>query len=187
MRKYLYLRELEWCDAWINGGEVPISLASRYLGTDRSGIITPDENLIYKSEIPIEVLHANGLLISQCKDLNFTNCVFGNLRIDNLDFSHYNQDGLILSFCNSYSERISRDLGKSACVRVNRMAALKEAIDVQLGCIGKMGPCIYIHGHQRNHFLKSIKDSWQDEYRIFWPLQEEVRVKIPRGIASLVA
>lgn len=38
---YLYLTELKWVKAWINGGEMPISLASTYLYDKRGGILTP--------------------------------------------------------------------------------------------------------------------------------------------------
>lgn len=187
MRKYLYLTEVEWANAWIDGGEIPILLASNYLRDVRDRTYTPDENLIYQSAIPISTLKENGLDISQCKDMVFKNCTFGDLRIDHLEFSHYTDDGLILSFSNSYSEVIARKLGKKACIRINKILALKACIDEQLSCESKMGYCLYTNDHQRNHFLKSSEDSWQDEYRIFWQLNSNKMVRIPKGTASFVS
>jgi len=49
-----------------------------------------------------------------------------------------------------------------------------------------MRDCEYTDSHQRNHFLKSAKDKWQDEFRVFWKGNKMRMVKIPAGTAELV-
>ena len=53
MENFLYLTESEWAKTWVVGGEIPIKLASSYLSDNREGVMTPDENLIHESEVPI--------------------------------------------------------------------------------------------------------------------------------------
>jgi len=67
MEKYLYLTKVEWVDAWINGGEIPIALASTYFRKERDGIYTPDENQIHESptdltKIPILYIPENAMI-----------------------------------------------------------------------------------------------------------------------------
>ena len=63
------------------------------------------------------------------------------------------------------------------CVIVHDVEALKAHLDEQLGSIGAMGPCTYTadDGH-RNHFVKSIDEAWQDEFRMFWLSIKEPRL-----------
>jgi hypothetical protein len=186
MEKYLYLIKKEWVSTWIDGGEIPISLASTYLSDARDGTQTPDENRIHESNVDLESLEpmiklGKGASIGS---FTMTNSTFNGQRIpDILDAKYILEDGLILSFCNKKSKNIAQRLGKEACVKILDIAALKEIIDEQLGIEGTMGPCEYTTDHQRNHFLKSSADSWQDEYRIFWPLGENRIVNIHSGLA----
>jgi len=41
---YLYLSKKDYEDTWINGGKIPIKLASAYRQDEHHGIYTPDEN-----------------------------------------------------------------------------------------------------------------------------------------------
>ena len=113
--KFLYLTEIEWADAWVNGGEIPISLASTYLHDERGGILTPDENLIHKSPVDLKSLSpfihfGDGAGV---KKLSITNSSMNGQRIpDIVDASYYKEDGLILSFCNSFNEDIAKRLEK---------------------------------------------------------------------------
>ena len=190
MVKYLYLTEVEWAEAWINGGLIPISLASSYLHHQRDGIRTPDENLVHESPVDLKSLDpfihiADGASV---KRLTITNSTFNGQKIpDIVNANYYSEDGLILSFCNSYSEDIARRLGKKACVKITNLEKLRKTIGKQLGCKGVMKECEYTDDHQRNHFLKSTEDSWQDEYRIFWKYPKNKVVEIPKGIAEFVA
>jgi hypothetical protein len=63
------------------------------------------------------------------------------------------------------------------------ISKLKAVIDEQLGVVGIAGDCKYNLDHQRSHFEKSTDDSWQDEYRLFWPLTTHKWVELPAGIA----
>lgn len=188
MEKYLYLTKREWVDAWVNGGEVPIKLASSYLSSERKGTYTPDENRIHNSPVDITSL----LDIENVRGLTMRNNYIGSKRLPDAYNAEYRlEDGFVLSLCNSYSTYIEAKLCKEACVRIKDVGMLKHCIDKQLRQIGEMGSCRYRYDHQRNHFLKSSKDKWQDEYRLFWrsnnPEIVEKRIMIPAGTAELVS
>ena len=187
MEKFLYLTEREWADTWINGGSIPIKVASSYLSDSRNGIMTPDENLIHKSEVAIPSLRQHGISIEGSKNITITNCHSNGFRIpDIINASYYKEDGLILSFCNHFSKDTALRLNKKVCVKITSMKNLKRIIDKQLGCRGIMEECKYTNDHQRNHFLKFSEDAWQDEFRIFWNTTKEKLVNIPIGTAELV-
>ncbi len=187
MHKYLYLTEVEWVDTWINGGCVPVSLASSYLSIERDGIMTPDENLIHESPVPIPSLENHGFHVNNCHNITFKGCTGDGFNIpDIIDANYYSEDGLVLSFCNTFDICIAKKLKKKACVRILNIKKLKKNIDRQLGCKGVMKSCEYTSTHNRNHFLKDEADAWQDEYRIFWKTTIEKQVNIPAGTAELV-
>lgn len=190
MEKYLYLTKREWATTWIKGGKIPIALASSYLSDNRSGTFTPDENLIHESPVDLTGLspffemdpgvNIKGLTIQN-------NSWNGVLQPEVYNANYYHEDGLILSFCNSFSEKIAQRLGKQACVKIRNIKSLKRIIDEQLKVKGIADCCRYTTDHQRNHFLKSVEDAWQDEYRIFWPLTTSRMVGLPKGVAVFVA
>ena len=193
MEKYLYLSEVEMIDAWINGGEIPISLASKYVSPQRDGVNTPDENIIHDSPVDIKRIFPwadvkNGN--SSFKNVTFTEChdVYGQPVPDTGSVSYYKEDGLIISLCNSFCRDIAFGLGKKkACVKIINVDKLRKVVGKQLGVKGIMKGCEYTDDHQRNHFLKATEDSWQDEYRIFWKYPKRKLVKIPKGIAEFVS
>lgn len=89
--------------------------------------------------------------------------------------------------CNSKSSEIARRLEKLACVKIPDTDRLKSIIDKQLGVEGIAKPCEYTSGYERDHFLKSVADGWQDEFRIFWPYgRGPVTVDLPTGIAEKI-
>lgn len=190
MFKYLYLTKLEWAEAWISGGDIPICLASTYLHDKREGTLTPDENLIHDSNVDLKslspIVHfGEG---AQVKNFNMIGCSFNGVPIpDIVSANYYKEDGLILSFSNELSEEIARKLGKECCIKVTKLKDLRKAIDAQLGVKGTMNDCEYTNDHQRNHFLKSTEDQWQREFRMFWPFDKNVTVTIPKGHGKLVA
>ena len=49
-----------------------------------------------------------------------------------------------------------------------------------------MAICEYTSGPNRNHFLKSEANAWQEEFRIFWHGSAERSVILPDGIGELV-
>lgn len=189
MKKYLYLTEKEWVLTWTNGGKIPIKLASTYLSDHRAGTLTPDENLIHKSEVDLTKLEPF-IRIHRGpgpNSLTMKNGTFnGRPAPDIINASYYIKDGLILSFSNNLNKEIATRLEKKACVEIQSIERLKEIIDDQIGVKGIMGVCDYTQDHQRNHFLKSVSDSWQDEYRLFWPVSEERWIFLPSGLATEV-
>lgn len=189
MKTYLYLTEEEWVNPWVNGGVIPVSLASKYLSNERYQTSTPDENLIHESPVDLtrrpEISFSNG---GGAKGITLLGNVYNGASLpDVAGANYYHEDGLILSFSNTLSSHIANELGKSACVEIVDIHKLKSHIDTQLGCVGVMQKCKYTDDHQRNHFLKSEKDEWQDEFRMFWPIQQAAEVVLPPGIGNKVA
>ncbi|MEZ6935890.1 hypothetical protein [Aeromonas sp. S19(2024)] len=187
MSKFLYLSEYSYCHPWVNGGSIPIFLASKYISTKRDGIYTPDENLIHEGEYPIDKLKNHGFYFEEVRDLTMTGCIGNGFRIPNIrNANYYHDDGLILSFCNHFDPAIAKKLNKKACVEILSINKLKNHISRKLKqeCIAKN--CEYTENHERNHFLKSIEDSWQNEFRLFWKAEQNATVHIPKGIARIV-
>ena len=183
--KYLYLTRPEWADTWVNGGEIPIKPASTYLSDVRSGTNTPDETRIHSFPQHVDSFKPH-IGIGWAKGMVLRgNIIDGVLQPDSV-VDHYRDDGIILSFCNQASHEIMTKLGKTACVQIDPIEELKAGIDEQLGLKGLAGICRYTSDHRRDHFLKSVDDAWQSEYRLFWRLQREVVVKIPPGLAKVV-
>ncbi|HFL2185762.1 TPA: hypothetical protein ACG3DQ_000740 [Pseudomonas putida] len=186
MSLYLYLNEAWHAETWVNGGKVPINPASFYRSVEREGIYTPDENLIHKSEYDLTKLQQMaGIVLSNVKDFNMTGCTGYEPLPDICNADYYEEDGLILSFSSRLSDEIAFKMKKKTCVRIISINSLKNCIDAQLGVVGQAKYCSYTSDHQRNHFLKSELDSWQAEYRLFWPLANKVEVDIPKGTAVL--
>ncbi|TAL53803.1 hypothetical protein [Pandoraea sp.] len=187
LEKFLYLTHIEWSNAWVEGGDVPISLASSYLGDTRDGIYTPDENRIHDSPVDLTSLRP-AIRVENVKNFTFVGCTINGQRVpDIVNANYYLEDGIILSFCNVLNGAIARRLRKKACVKIRNIQELKAEIDRQIGKAGIIGDCRYTNDHQRNHFLKSSADAWQKEHRIFWREAEGRKVKIPAGTATLVA
>lgn len=189
MSFYLYLNEHWHAETWTGGGVIPINPASTYRKIERSGIYTPDENLIHDS--PVDLLAPNPIFRiapgAQVKGLTmYSNYVDGVRQSDVFNASYYEEDGLILSFSQRLARTVARKMNKRACVKIIDMVRLKAHLDQKLGVTSKAGLCQYTSDHQRNHFLKSEADMWQDEYRLFWPLHERVEVEIPPGIGELI-
>lgn len=181
MKKYLYLTEHSWADAWVNGGIVPLSTASTYKSTRREGVYTPDENLIDTSSHPEDIFAGFLKFGDNCSVVVSGNIFNGVPQTELVKIKRKTEDGLILCLANTKNDYIAERLGKIACVEIQDIKALKLALDKQIGVRGKMKVCEYTQGHKRNHFLKSEEDSWQDEYRIFWPNVGARTVEIPRG------
>lgn len=182
MEKYLYLTKKEWQQSWVHGGGIPINLASTYLRQERGGIYTPDETLVHKS--PIDIRSFAPAIVISGPDITVTDNTYNGMKLPEVrNAAYYREDGIILSFCNVARREISERMGKACCVKILDVFALKEVIDAQLGIEGIVGPCQYTKDHQRNHFLKSIEDVWQQEYRMFWRARESKQVTLPAGIA----
>ncbi|MND82464.1 hypothetical protein D3C80_742980 [compost metagenome] len=186
-RKYLYLSEKWHCKTWVSGGDIPIKLASTYLSNNREGIMTPDENLIHRSEFPIPALKMFGFEMHDVKGVNMSGNYYNGMRIPDItNGMYYKEDGLILSFCNVFDPEIAKKLGKVACVEILDINNLARVINKRLKCKSVAGNCKYTRGHERDHFLKSFEDAWQQEYRLFWRANKNRAVRLPSGLARIV-
>lgn len=185
MKKYLYLTQKNWVSPWINGGVVPLYAANKYLSEERSGVFTPDENLIDTSTHDIKKYSD---FFSQDGTCSFTvkNSFLGGVFHDHMHFEQKTENGLVLCLSNKKRARIALKLGKEACVKILDVELLKQHLDEQIGMTGIMKSCEYTNTHKRNHFLKSSLDAWQNEFRVFWPGVESLTVTIPPGIAKEV-
>ena len=186
MSKYLYLTCPDWAKAWVNGGKVPLNPASVYKRMDREGIYTPDENLIYESTHDLQLLHP-AVKIEGSKNVSIGKVVINGITVaENVIASKYEEDGIILSLCNRKSKDIAHKLNKTACVKILDIDHLKNILDDQLGKVSIAKECEYTASYERNHFLKSTEDQWQDEFRLFWDHQTRVQVILPKGIAKRI-
>ncbi|MBL4833667.1 MAG: hypothetical protein JKY26_06785 [Pseudomonas sp.] len=189
MKKYLYLAKPEFASTWVNGGEIPIYPASRYRSMERSGVFTPDENLIHDS--PVDLFSLSPIVSfgpnPNVRNFTFTGNTLNGRPLPNFtNASLYTEDGIILSFANEFDLEIARRLEKKACVEIKSIERLKTLLDRRLGKTSKARDCEYTNDHQRNHFLKSTEDAWQKEYRFFWRITEERKVILPAGLARVV-
>ncbi|NMY89784.1 hypothetical protein [Pseudomonas oryzihabitans] len=188
MKKYLYLTEVSWADAWVGGGKVPVSMASKYKREDRTTIYTPDENLIHDSPVDLKSLHPFISIEGNVKNLSITNSTFNGKRVpDIVNASYYVEDGGVLSFCDVFSPEIAQRFEKSACVEIGDVIKLKRWLDKRLGLKSIAASCEYTLDHRRSHFLKHDADSWQQEYRLFWKgMSAERWVQLFPGAGKLI-
>ncbi|MCE6977280.1 hypothetical protein EI534_07670 [Pseudomonas frederiksbergensis] len=185
MSLYLYLNEHWHADTWVGGGSIPIKPASTYRTVERSGVFTPDENLIHKSEVDLRSLEPHFCFGPGIQGVSIIGFNAGGVLIPDIhEADLYEEDGGILSFSWRLTASLARKMKKTACVKILDMPALKAAIDGQLGVASRSGYCEYTEGHERNHYLKSELDRWQAEYRLFWPITEQVEVVLPPGLAE---
>ena len=185
---YLYLEKREYAETWVSGGKIPIKLASCYRKDERSGIYTPDENII--SSFPTPTRSWEWLLqkTGNAKDGGNINTIISMHPFTGEKIEMKWSDGYILSFCTIKCSKVMQKLDKKICVQINDIFKLKKCIDEQMNCIGEYQRCKYTQTHQRNHFLKSKDDEWQQEYRIFWNTTictEQVWVDIQKNTAHL--
>lgn len=186
MEKFLYLKKTTFTEAWVHGGPIPLSLASKYKRLERGGVFTPDETLIHDSPVDLRSLDP-AVYFHDVKRLTIkgTN-VGGRVLPDLSNVSLYEEDGLIQSFCNVFDVEIAERLEKAACVRIFNIKKLRKHLDRRLGRRAQFGDCAYTDDHQRNHFLKGVEDSWQKEYRFFWANKGECEVVLPPSVAGVV-
>lgn len=193
MDLYVYLNEMSHVEAWTVGGEIPIKPSSSYFNAERKGTSTPDENITHKSNVDarkygFDLQASGGGMIS---GVHVVGSRDKNGPIPDIHIQEYSHsDGLVLCFCAVLDAEVATKFeNKKACVRIKDIEALKRCIDAQIGFVSKADWCTYTGDHNRDHFLKSDEDSWQQEYRLFWSRNDakEIWVLLPPGVGELVA
>ena len=169
---------------------IPIPLASRFVSETREGTCTPDENLTHRSNVDLTTL-SPWIHISTSSNVISLNIIGstenGVPMSDIVDGTYAHEDGLILSLSNRCDREIAERLGKEGCVEILNVSHLKNILYQQLGLESTMRACEYTDLHQRNHFLKSTEDAWQEEFRLFWPIVlNDAKVNLPAGIARRI-
>ena len=189
--RYLYLAEPEYAETWVNGGMAPINPASKYLSEIRAGTLTPDE-VTQKTVTGGSMKIFDGIFqFSGGGSVNVTmsnNVINGVLQSGTMRYSQFPEHALILCMCEVYDASIMERLGHKVAVKIPSVAALKACLDGQIGVVSQAGSVEYTdEPGSRTHFLKSIEDSWQREYRLAWigdDLGTESRtVRIDVGLA----
>lgn len=182
MKAYVYLESRDFVNTWVNGGKLPVSSIIKYLCEEeqRGGNLTPDEGLIDNSSFPQSAL---GIQATN-SFLQFTNCWSDSLGfIRKATIERFNESGIVLCASKSLKRKIASKFKRDFCVKIHDISKLQVELNRQLNAIGALGVCEYTKGHRRNCFLKSWKDSWQEEIRIFWKDLEPTYVQLPPGLA----
>jgi len=187
VEKYLYLSKLEHVDAWVNGGKIPLSLAGKYLRQERGGIYTPDENRLLDANADIDLMPP-GLDMGGARAVWSIGNTYNGAKLPDIQAINGYQDALIHCMSNDIDADAAGRMGKVACVRILSIERLKSVLDAQLGAESRSGRCIYTdEQRQIDHFVKSLHDRWQNEYRLVWPGITDAReVDLPSGIAETV-
>lgn len=185
--RFLYLNEVAHANAWINGGKIPLNLASSYKSHERNGVKTPDENLIHDSNFDLRLLYP-AIAMKNVKSFTMHGCKINGKMVPNIyNAKFYIEDGVVLCLSKTLNAKVAAKFGnKKCCVRILDVEKLKSIIDSEIGVGGVLRDCEYTDSFQRNHFLKSTMDSWQSETRIFWAVNNKIEVILPPGIAEFV-
>ena len=183
MAVFKYLN-VEHAESWLHGGSIPIFLASSYRSNERSGHLTPDENVQRSLTNMPEYMFKRIARIgpNATAHLNFGTAQIGSDRFENVKFNQVQEDGLVLCFSTKFSPSIAWRFQRNVCVRIVDPVGLLRIVDAQVGVEGLARECEYTKSFQRNHFLKSHEDSWQHEYRMFWKYGTTVKVNLPPGV-----
>ena len=189
--KYLYLKAVDHVAAWTDGGEVPLSLASAYLAIERHETMTPDETYTHTVS-NLSQAQADGL----ARNIDFSGGGGGlhartvkhsdGTTSEDVHWDVKRWDGLVLCMSNSENKEICKRMGKLACVAIDSPEQLFRVITAQLGIRGTHQCCLYTAKPDREPFLKSSRDAWQDEYRMFWRGGTERMVTIPPRTARFL-
>jgi hypothetical protein len=192
---YLYLKEESHVANWLSGEKIPLKTASTYNKDERNGVYTPDENKIIKIDGDIikpgiqnamdNAIRTGGEGIKTT--INFDGNVIINNEVigGNIKYSRKYEDGIILCVSTILSKDLANRFNKQFVIEIKSLNKVIESFNEQLGVEGISGKCNYTSGDERNHFLKHVDDSWQSEYRVFWPdINYETWVKVPSKIGK---
>jgi|SRR5690606_8091317 len=202
MDLFIYLKFPEHITTWVDGGTLPLKTVKDYLSKERDAEMTPDEgsnrsftgSKSFEDFDRIRRKFVDFKEVDNISDIRGNIVISGNIMTTNgeieLDgteyFSNETIDGLILCFSKTKSKGIAKRFCRDYCVQIIDFPLLKKSIDDQLGKKGCCDSCRYTTGPNRSHFLKSIHDKWQNEFRIVWSGIEKCSVELPKGVAKHV-
>lgn len=194
---YKYLPKKEFISTWLDGGIIPLKLASSFFSTERSKTQTPDENRIINLKTKLSDDDFNrSYKISTTTNLNIQ--ISGNRIIKNgilvddgsTNFKQKMIDGYVMSFSTKLSRQIANKFEMPFVIKITDLEKLKNTINAQISLPFSEGLCSYTSKIDRCVFLKGIDDEWQREYRFFWKVNNsssnEVFIEIPKNIAKQV-
>lgn len=198
MRIYKYLTKEEYASTWIDGGTAPVLPASTYRSQERLGTMTPDEVVHQKfsSHGAKRAFESGAFGFAP----NFVGVVqFENVTIEGFQhqidpiridgtFDRFEQDALIDCYSTELSSSLAERLGKAAIVEVMDIDSLLDQFDGQIGSHSERHLVSYTEGLERGHFMKSVSDNWQREFRAVWTsaLNVSIEVNIPSGFCRRV-
>lgn len=197
---YLYLSKREWATAWVDGGNIPIAPAAKYVGGETAGTQTPDE-LVQVDAFHVDPEAANALRASFVGGP--TGVIFDGVTVvlpdgrESVINGHVRlatEETIILSFSRLCERRLMRllkdDAGnpKEAIVRITDPQALLDDLSAQLGIQGRCEHFNYTRSASRSHYLKGWNDRHMAEIRLFWPMSPATErwVTLRPGMADLV-
>ncbi len=191
---YLYLQTEDFARNWIEGGDVPLEAARKYLAMERLGTSTPDEVHQVISDggnaNAARQLFGGRNLKLDVRLIGFRDDFggLGDTRLTGL-FSNFDENALIFCASSIAAFEIMERLKKKYCVEIADPDELQRVLDKQVGVRSDAGLCRYTEGENRSHFLKSEKDAWMKEYRMSWPIKPVVTtwVSIPKGTGRMMA
>lgn len=192
--KYLYLARPEYAQTWVHGGTVPLMPARTYRSVERHRTQTPDE-VMQKSIRGMKMAQLKGAVEFSAEGtiegFVMERCVVNGHRIDRGTYAQRPEEAVILCMSNSLNPGLLARLGKSVAVKIPAVGALQECLDPQVGVPSLRGKVSYTREEgNRHHFLKSLEDQWQDEYRLVWTGPglglEPIEVAISAGLAEMV-
>ena len=132
---FLYLEKEEYVKTWLDGGEIPLSIASSYKSDYRGGVFTPDE---------VKQFEESGIVDEEeyRKLVNFDNSKgqigINRVRIRNnqgkvvaedLSVTQYFSDALIFCVSTKCSKEQSIKFKKPYCIEILDFQKLNEVFD----------------------------------------------------------
>lgn len=199
---YIYLGSKDFVRAWVEGGKVPINPASKFKSLDRAGTQTPDEMVNILTKVTSREAYELFCQVMGHDPRAPTRTDMHNMQLETQDGQIFRLSGSVTRFeqesyisCMStigtkkkLEEWASTPTPKVACVELLKREELANIVSAALGVPTYEGQLGYTAGDQRGHFMKSVEDSWQCEYRMAWLKDgsRPITVELPAGMAREV-
>jgi hypothetical protein len=189
---YVYLEKADYVDSWVKGGKrIEIKLASFYRAQELKDNRTPDETLIYESNVDTTSLLSAGIDARNSQHFSIVGSSGPHGPIPDTfvhSSRHEFEDGRVLCFSRTYSQKIADWFNREFCVRIDNVPKLKEILDSAVGSESIAGKCQYTLDFQRNAFLKGMDQEFMDEFRFYWPkILREANFVLPPGVGVNVS